>query len=110
MTRLSNLQFPMLRTFVESGSGFYMRIDEAQRYDQRPFRSMLIREWIAYTPGRGFHITRKGRDAWDEFQQTEIWRKNPDSPLTAFFDPDAYGLKDPYRKKAAVHVMPRRVA
>ena len=50
MTRLSNRQYPMLHTFIASGSGFYMSIHEAQKFDQRPFRSLLIREWIAYTP------------------------------------------------------------
>jgi hypothetical protein len=110
MTRLSNRQFPMLRTFIEAGRGFYMRVEEARKYDQRPFRSMLIQEWVAYTPGRGFHVTGKGRDAWEEFQATEIWRKNPTLPLTRYFDPTAYGLKEPASKKAIVHVMRRKVA
>jgi hypothetical protein len=98
MTRLSNRQYPMLHTFIASGSGFYMSIHEAQKFDQRPFRSLLIREWIAYTPGRGFHATRAGRQAWEEFHHTEIARKNPALPLTAYFDPTAYGLepKKPY--------------
>jgi hypothetical protein len=65
---------------------------EAQRYDQRPFRSMLIQGWISYRPGRGFRITREGRQAWEEFERTEIWRKNPALPLTAYFDLLAYGL------------------
>ena len=93
MTRLSNRQHPMLEAFVELGSQRYMSIEEAQRYDQRPFRSMLIQEWIAYRPGRGFHVTREGIDAWNEFHRTEIWRKNPTLPLTAYFDPTAYGLR-----------------
>jgi hypothetical protein len=40
----------MLQAFV---SGIYMSINQAQHYDQRPFRSMLVRGWIAYRPGRG---------------------------------------------------------
>lgn len=105
MTRLSNLQFPMLETFA---SGVYMGIEEAQHYDQRPFRSMLIRGWIAYKPGRGFHITPEGRKAREEFHNTGIARKNPMLPLTKYFDPTAYGLKMPAPKKAQVHVMSRR--
>lgn len=101
MTRLSNRQHPMLEAFVEMPSDRYMNVEEAQRYDQRPFRSMLIRGWIAYRPGRGFHITREGRDAWNEFHRTEIWRKNPTLPLTAYFDPTAYGLRVVPRKKSA---------
>ena len=93
MTKLSNRQYPMLRTFAQSAKGFFMSIHDAQRYDQRPFRSMLIQQWIAYRPMKGFHITRKGRDAWREFQATEITRKNPTLPLTAYFDPIVYCLK-----------------
>ena len=89
MTRLSNRQRPMLEAFMD---GEYMNIQEAQKYDQRPFRSMLIRKWIAYHPGRGFRVTKEGAAAWKEFHETEIWRKNPTLPLTALFDPTAYGL------------------
>jgi hypothetical protein len=103
MTRLSNRQFPMLETFV---TGVYMSISDAQLYDQRPFRSMLIRRWIAYKPGRGFHITAEGRKAHEEFHHTDIGRKNPRLPLTAYFDPTAYGLRVPEK----VHVMRRGAA
>jgi hypothetical protein len=65
MTRLSNRQFPMLKTFVAAGDRFFMSVDDAAKFDQRPFRSMLIREWVAYRPGKGFHLTRAGRDAVD---------------------------------------------
>jgi hypothetical protein len=100
MTRLSNRQFPMLQAFIDNGSDHYMSITEAQTFDQRPFRSMLIQKWIAYTPGRGFHITRKGRDAWHEFHATNIIRKNPFAQLTKYFDLTQY----PQRR---VHEMPR---
>lgn len=103
-TRLSSLQFPMLATFA---TRLYMSIGQAQEYDQRPFRSMLIRGWVAYKPGRGFHITPEGIKAHEEFHHREIQRKNPTLPLTAYFDPTAYGLKIP-PKKAPVHVMQRR--
>lgn len=103
MTRLSNRQFPLLRTFVEEvHSAYHMPITEAQRYDQRPFRSLLIREWIAYHPGRGFKVTQKGREAWAEFQQTEIWRKNPLLPLTAYFDITAYPTRKVVEMKKKV--------
>ena len=96
MTRLSNLQFPMLEMFI---SGVYMSIEQAQHFDQRPFRSMLIRKWVVYKPGRGFHITPEGRKARDEFHNTEIARKNPLLPLTAYFDPTAYGLQPPQARR-----------
>jgi hypothetical protein len=108
MTRLSNRQYPMLRTFADEREGFYMSIHDAQYYDQRPFRSMLIRRWIVYRASKGFHITREGRAAWREFQATEIARKNPTLPLTAYFDPGAYGLKQPYGK--TLHVVHRTAA
>lgn len=88
---LSQRQYPMLQTFV---TGVYMSIDQAQHYDQRPFRSMLVRGWIAYRPGRGFHITHEGKRAFDVFHHTEITRKNPLMPLTSYFDPAAYGLRE----------------
>ena len=92
MTRLSNRQYPMLSAFIDLGLRGYMSIGQAQAFDQRPFRSMLIREWIAYRPKHGFHITQKGVDAWNEFLTTDIARKNASLPLTKYFDPTAYGL------------------
>jgi|SRR5215467_4427651 len=99
MTRLSNRQFPLLQAFVENRD-IAMPIEEAQRWDQRPFRSMLIQGWVRYA-GNGFKITREGRQAWEEFQHTDILRKNPNLPLTSYFDPDAYGLKTRVRGRAA---------
>lgn len=100
MTRLSNRQHPMLKMFATERKDYHMTIEGAQQFDQRPFRSMLIQEWIEYVPGRGFRITPKGRAAWLEFETTNILRMNPLAPLTAYFDPDAYG-----RKKNNVRVM-----
>jgi hypothetical protein len=87
--RLSSLQYPMLEAFA---SGTYMSIGQAQVFDQRPFRSMLVRGWVAYRPGRGFHITSEGRAAHQDFHHRNIARKNPQAPLTRYFDPVAYGL------------------
>jgi hypothetical protein len=101
MTRLSNRQYPMLQTFIGMKDTEFMSIAEAQRYDQRPFRSMLMQGWVAYRPARGFHITAKGRAAWTEFGTTDIARKNPSLPLTAYFDPTAYGLKVVAKKSRA---------
>jgi hypothetical protein len=106
MTRLSNRQWPMLKMLYDNGTDHYMSLDEAASFDQRPFRSMLIQGWCAYRPGRGFHITKAGKSAMFEFQTTDILRKNPNLPLTAYFDPVAYGI--PARKKSKVHVMPAR--
>jgi hypothetical protein len=85
----------MLQTFAtaKEHDDYYMSIEVAQKFDQRPFRSMLIRGWIKFRPGRGFHITKEGRAAWNEFLTTDIIRKNPSRPLTAYFDPTAYGLR-----------------
>ena len=93
MTRLSTLQYNMLRMFASEDNTFHMSIVNAQKFDQRPFRSMLLQEWVAYRPGRGFHITRKGRDAYVDFQDHDITRKNPDLPLTSYFDMEHYGIK-----------------
>ena len=108
MTRLSNRQWPMLKALYDNIGG-YMNIEEAQKFDQRPFRSMLIRGWCAFRPGRGFHITTEGKDAMYEFQTTDILRKNPALPLTAYFDPTAYGLHVPKTKAAARSASPKKV-
>jgi len=86
--------------------GQYLSVEDAQLYDQRPFRSMLIRKWISYMPQKGFRITDLGKAAYKEFFNTDIGRKNPTLPLTAYFDPTAYGLRP--SKKAKVHVITRR--
>jgi hypothetical protein len=99
MTRLSNRQYPMLEAFAHQKDDYRMSIEEAMYYDQRPFRSMLVRQWVTYKRGEGFRITRAGRDAWHEFHKTSIGRKNIHAPLTAYFDPTVYHLK---AKKAAV--------
>ena len=44
---------------------------------------------------------------WEEFERTEIWRKNPTLPLTAYFDPVAYKLATGTSK---LHVMKARGA
>lgn len=100
MTRLSNRQYPMLLALHDTD---FMSLDEAQAFDQRPFRSMLIRRWAVYKPGRGFHITREGKASLQEFLTTNISRKDPSMPLTAYFDPTAYGLPKPNGRH--LHVM-----
>ena len=103
MTRLSCRQYPLLREFAERNPDYHMSLETAGVFDQRAFRSFLVRKWIAYRPGRGFHLTREGRTAWHEFLETEIFRKNPLAPLTRYFDAQAYGL-------ARVHVVRRSAA
>ena len=93
MTRLSNRQYTMLREFVRHGDGFHMSVEEAKKFDQRPFRSMLIREWISYRPSKGFYATKLGREAWHEFLHTPIARANPEAPLTSYFDANVYGIR-----------------
>jgi hypothetical protein len=97
---LSELQFPLLREFVDRGLDFHMPIDEAQAFDQRPFRSMLIRRWVVYSARqRGFHLTKEGRVAWQQFHDRSILRQDPTRPLTAYFDATAYGLSGAAPKK-----------
>lgn len=103
MTTLSNRGYPMLREFHVRGAGHVMSVAEAQHYDQRPFRSMLMRGWIEYSPkAKGFRIIDKGRAAWHEFNATAITRQDPSMPLTAYFDAAAFGLsfQKPKRKGA----------
>src|SRR5215471_19749614 len=102
---LSDRQYPMLEVFYKMATDGYMSIEEAHVWDQRPFRSMLIRKWVEYKANRGFRITKEGRAAWTNYHQTDIIRKNPSAPLTAYFDPAAYGIA---AKKQRLHVVSRR--
>jgi hypothetical protein len=95
---LSNLQYPTLKIFVDHPHD-YMSIEEAQALDQRPFRSMLYRQWVVYTKGKGFHISKAGIAAMREFLSRDIFRKDSSLPLTSYFDPTAYGLKPPERTR-----------
>jgi hypothetical protein len=90
---LSNRQNPMLQAFVSLKEGEYMTIEQAQQFDQRPFRSMLIRGWVTYKRSHGFYLTKEGRKAWYDYQNTDIIRKNPTLPLTSYFDMDHYGVR-----------------
>jgi|SRR5215470_19473984 len=104
MTRLSNRQYPLLRIFAGNGMDWCMPIEDAAKFDQRPFRSALIQKWIAYRPGKGFHVTQTGIHAWEEFRGTKILRQNPFGPLTSYFDPTLYDLpprEHRARKRAA---------
>lgn len=101
MTRLSELQYPMLQHFVDKGYGTYhMSVEEAQTFDQRPFRSLLIRKWVSYNR-RGFFLTKDGARAWNEFHTRSIIRKDPSMPLTAYFDAKHYGLHVIRKRSAA---------
>lgn len=109
--QLSNRTAPMLETMFSTD---YMSIDEAQHFDQRPFRALLVREYVAYKPGKGFFLTEKGREARRVFYDTDITRRDPRGPLTRFFDPVAYGLapRKKAQKKASanVHELPAKGA
>jgi hypothetical protein len=97
---LSGRQFSMLEEFIKGGPDYDMPTDEARKYDQRPFGSMLIRRWVAYSMRRrAFYLTREGWDAWDRFQQANIQRKHPEAPLTHYFD-QLIGLAKPSRRQA----------
>lgn len=95
--QLSNRTAPMLETMHGTD---YMSIDEAQHFDQRPFRALLVRKYVAYKPGKGFYLTQLGKDARRTFYDTDITRKDPSLPLTSYFDPGVFGLA-PRKKKPA---------
>jgi hypothetical protein len=97
--RLSNRGYNLLAMFR---SGVYMSLAEARKWDQRAFRSMLVNEYVAHHPGRGFRITPKGLEVRASFDETDVRRK-PNRwsfPLTRYFDPTAYQL-GPDHKGAA---------
>jgi len=99
---LSNRLFPLVQHFVNQGRTYYMTIGHAQEFDQRPFRSALIRQYVAFRPGKGFYLTEAGYAAWDRFRHTDIHRADTTMPLTRYFDPVAYGLKPNEKKRLRV--------
>jgi hypothetical protein len=103
MTRLSNRQYPMLRMFCDMKPDEYMSIEDAMQWDQRPFRSMLIQKWVSYKHNQGFYATSAGRQAMEEFRNTDIGRQNPHAPLTSYFDKASYRSRKPAPRK--VHVL-----
>jgi hypothetical protein len=92
----------MLQTFAAASIDYYMTVEEAQQFDQRPFRSMLVRDWVRYRAGHGFYLTKEGRKAWQEFHQTDITRHNPMLPLCAYWRDkyDMGGTMKPVKKRA----------
>jgi hypothetical protein len=107
---LSNRLFPLVQFFINQGRSYYMNIEEAQTFDQRPFRSALIRQYLMFRSGHGFYLTAAGRDAWERFRHTDIHRINALAPLTRFFDPVAHGVRIDERKLAIVKKKRRAAA
>jgi hypothetical protein len=89
----SNRLFPLLQHFISQGRSYYLTIGHAQEFDQRPFRSALMRKYVAFRPGKGFYLAEAGYEAWERFRHTDIHRIDPTMPLTRYFDPVAYGLR-----------------
>lgn len=97
----SGRQYQMLQALYDNGVEGGMPIEDAQRFDQRPLRSMLIRGWATYRSNgvRGFHITKEGKEAMENFHTVEILRRNPKGPITSYFDPTAFGITPPRKKE-----------
>lgn len=81
----SKRQYAMLQTFCDMRPSEYMSINDAMHWDQRPFRSMLLRKWVVYKHNLGFCATKAGREAMQEFLHFDNARQNPHLPLTATF-------------------------
>jgi hypothetical protein len=84
-------QYQMIKMFHEASAG--ISLHDMKRYDQRPFRSMLIRGWVTYNKRVGFAITKQGRHDFLTFLSQDISRKSPEMPLTAYFDQRLFHLK-----------------
>jgi hypothetical protein len=96
---ISERQRPLLERFMRPG--FVMSIKEAQKVDQRPFRSFLVRKYIEYSHTKhGFVLSEVGFQAIQCFFDTSIERKPErwDAPLTAYFD--ALGVNTEARKRS----------
>ena len=96
--KMSNRQLAMLEGLAAVD---YMSIEEAQAWDQRAFKSMLLREYAVYAPRKGFHLTAAGRAAQHDFYGCDILRKDRTRPMTSYFDASLYGLT-PRKKREPV--------
>ena len=103
-SQVSRLQFPLLREFAELQPGSHIPVARAAKFDQRPLCSLYHRGWIGLHPGKGFYLTREGIDAYNEYMVSESRKRlNPDRPLSHYFDPVAYQLERPEKKKVVHH-------
>lgn len=100
---LSNLQLALLETACHVD---HISLEQAAQFTQTTFGSALREKnkWLAYRPGKGFVITKEGREARARMYEADITRKNPNGPLTRYFDANAYGLtprkkREPKAKK-----------
>ena len=100
-TSLSNRQYTMLQMFASEPKEYVMKMEAAQGFDQRAFRSMLIRRYVAWVPSqKGFRLTAEGRAAFHVFEATDITRRDPSRPLTAYFELKILGIQ-PAKKRSA---------
>jgi hypothetical protein len=84
--QLSSLQYGMLKAWTARKGDYYMKRSQATLYDQRPFRSMLIRQYVEYDPKvDGFRLTPKGRSAMIDFETRDVLRHFESSKLTSYF-------------------------
>ena len=88
MTRLSPLQYGLLKKINSE----WVTLQQMKHYDQRALRSLLIREFV-YFSGNMFKLTEKGFGAIEDFRRFKITRKNPEAPLTKYFDERFYKLR-----------------
>jgi hypothetical protein len=86
MITLSARQFTLLERFASYRSGQHVSVAEAGRWNQTTFRSMLVRDYVRYRPGKGFHLTERGHEAYGTFLAMPIDRKHPSLKLTSYFD------------------------
>lgn len=97
-TSLSSLGYNMLKHFATRNRDYRMPLEHACKFDQRPFGSMLVREYIVYDRKQhGFGITLKGYDAFKEFETRGILRHIVSDKLTHYFEPI-----QPTRKRANI--------
>jgi hypothetical protein len=88
--RISNRQYVLLREFAKVGN---MTMVQAQEWDQRAFRSFLVRGWLAWNQSKGFVLSPDGYAALEAFHRTDIRRADPTRPITRYFDSKLYKMK-----------------
>lgn len=102
---LSDYQEKVLERFATARSNWYMPLSEAHTIKQGTFRSMLVQQWIAFHrelgEEGGFQVTEAGKERWLRRKEINVFRSEAQfsRPLTAYFDPKAYGLRVVHKRK-----------
>lgn len=98
---LSKWQFRLMTDLTEKYGGF-VSFDDAHTISQTTFGSFLNpkRGYLKWVRGKkGWRVTEAALQAKRSYLIADISRRDPQRPLSHYFDPVAYGLPTPKPSK-----------